>query len=138
MMEAQAIFYPVGILILWTLAILVVVGNRRMAAVSQGLMPASYYKLYRGAEEPPRLAALARHYQNLLELPPLFYVTTLVAFVAGAVDPLMVGLAWAFVGSRMVHSIVHVTVNKVPIRFLLFLSGVVILAAMLILILVRL
>lgn len=137
-MEAQAIFYPVAFLILWTLAVLVVVGFRRLSAIRAGQVSISYYKLYRGGEEPPHLAAFARHYQNLLELPPLFYITALVAYVVGAADPVMVGLAWAFVGSRIIHSVVHLTINRISTRFLLFLSGAAILAAMLILILMRL
>lgn len=137
-MEAQVIFYPVGALILWTLIILIAMGSRRMAAVREGRVAAGYYKLYRGAEEPPHLAALGRHFHNLLELPPLFYITVVIAYLTIAVDEIMLGLAWAFVASRFLHSLVHITSNKVPLRFLLFLIGVLILAAMVILILFRL
>ena len=37
---------------------------------------------------------------------------------AGAID---VTLAWVYVALRIVHSIWQATVNKVPVRFLLFL-----------------
>jgi hypothetical protein len=48
------------------------------------------------------------------------YVGCLLAYVATDVSPLMVVLAWAFVGLRVVHSAIHLTYNRVVHRALIF------------------
>jgi hypothetical protein len=64
----------------------------------------------------------AHNYAHLMEQPTVFYpvVVILAVMGAGAVD---VALAWAYVGLRIIHSIWQATVNKVPVRFLLFITS---------------
>lgn len=61
----------------------------------------------------------AHNYTHLLEQPVLFYaVSAIIAIMgAGAIDVL---LAWIYVALRIVHSIWQATVNRVPVRFALF------------------
>ena len=54
---------------------------------------------------------------NLFEVPVLFYVGAFAAILADAVTPLALGLAWAFVGLRAVHSLIQCTYNRVMHRF---------------------
>lgn len=63
----------------------------------------------------------ADNFRNLFELPVLFYAATLAALATGAVDAILVGLAWAFVGFRCLHSLVHCGYNRVMHRFLAYL-----------------
>jgi hypothetical protein len=65
----------------------------------------------------------ADNYRNLFELPVLFYLALLVAAQLGMATPLTVGLAWAFVALRVVHSAIHCTYNTVRHRFAAFLLG---------------
>lgn len=65
----------------------------------------------------------ADNFRNLFELPVLFYVGLVVAERIGMVDGLLLGLAWAFVGLRVVHSAIHVTYNKVMHRFIAYVAG---------------
>jgi hypothetical protein len=65
----------------------------------------------------------ADNFRNLFELPVLFYVALLVADRIGMVDGITLGLAWAFVGLRVVHSAIQVTYNKVMHRFAAYVSG---------------
>ena len=50
-----------------------------------------------------------RNYMSLLEGPLLFYVASLMYFVAGRVDQTVLALAWTYVGLRFVHSAIHMT-----------------------------
>jgi hypothetical protein len=50
----------------------------------------------------------------------VFYAVALALAVMGQGDGLNATLAWAYVGLRIVHSLVQVTVNKVMVRFLIF------------------
>ena len=65
----------------------------------------------------------ADNFRNLFELPVLFYLALVVGVQLGLASPLTVGLAWAFVALRVVHSAIHCTYNKVRHRFLAYLSG---------------
>ena len=71
-----------------------------------------------------------RNFMNLLELPVLFCVACLTAYVTAKVDAWTVGLAWGFVALRIVHSIVHLTHNRVMHRVRAYAAGVVVLAAL--------
>jgi len=67
------------------------------------------------------------NFRNLFELPVLFYLALFVAWATGQVTPVSLGLAWAFVGLRVVHSLVHCTYNTVMHRFALHATGAVVL-----------
>ena len=41
-------------------------------------------------------------------------------------------LAWAYVGIRILHSLLQATVNKIMVRFLLFAAGSLVLLALLV------
>lgn len=138
-MQATMIFLPAALLALWTLVILTALGLSRVQAVRAGKARPGFYKLYEGESgESDKLKALSRHFSNLLEVPILFYAAVIGAFALGYADPTMVLLAWTFFGLRIVHSAVHLTGNIVPVRFLVFLLGVLTLAGMWGLILTRL
>ena len=118
------LFYPVLTLVALTLGIGYWLGRQRWLAVARGDLSVEFYELNRGGEMPDYLRKVHRNYNNLLELPLLFYVGTGWAFAAQAVDPLMLGVAWAFVATRVVHSAIHITYNDVRHRSLAFLLGV--------------
>lgn len=65
----------------------------------------------------------ADNYRNLFEMPVLFYLALAVAAIAGLVTPLSLGLAWAYVALRVVHSAIHCGYNRVMHRFYAFLAS---------------
>ena len=63
------------------------------------------------------------NFKNLFEVPVLFYALGSVALATNHI-PLWLGYgAWAFVASRMVHTFIHCTYNKVVHRLAAFLCG---------------
>ena len=81
------------------------------------------------AQLPPQVRWKADNYNHLYEQPTLFYPIAIIAALAPGSGPTELGLAWAYVGSRVVHSVFQATVNKIEIRFVLFfLSSLVLLA----------
>ena len=62
----------------------------------------------------------ADNFNNLLEQPTQFYAIVLGLTFLDIKDNRTVGLAWAYVGLRVVHSIVHVSTNNVLVRFPVF------------------
>ncbi|HST94442.1 MAG TPA: MAPEG family protein, partial [Microvirga sp.] len=66
-----------------------------------------------------------------------FYALVALALITRKADMLFVVMSWMFVVSRLVHAAIHVTSNKLSLRFMAFLVGVLILAAMWIIFAVR-
>ena len=70
------------------------------------------------------VAVMAHNHNHLLEQPTLFYAIALVlALQGGGAFWLNVWLAWAYVGFRVIHSLIQSTVNVVRWRFLAHLAA---------------
>jgi len=69
---------------------------------------------------PARVRWKADNYNHLMEQPTQFYAVALALAVLGDASPWSVGLAWAYVFLRVVHSLWQVLVNKIQVRFALF------------------
>jgi len=79
---------------------------------------------------PEQNRKIANNYRNQFELPVLFYAVVILVIVTGTNGPILVALAWTFVGARIVHSLIHTGSNRVLHRFYAFISNVVIMEAM--------
>jgi hypothetical protein len=75
-------------------------------------------------------SAPADNFRNLFELPVLFYLALVVCAQTGFVNALTLGLAWAFVALRIVHSAIHCSYNRVIHRFYAYVGGYVVLVAL--------
>ena len=53
------------------------------------------------------------NFENLLEIPILFYLLIVLLIVTSKSDPLYVTGAWLFFGSRVIHSLIHCTINNI-------------------------
>ena len=56
-------------------------------------------------------------------MPVLFYALVPLLIVFGVRSDLQLGLLWAFVAFRYLHSAIHVSVNVVTWRFAAYLAG---------------
>ncbi len=124
------ILYPMFALMALTIFCMVRLGMLRWAAVNRGEVDPRFFSLFRGYEEPEKLAAYSRHISNLFETPVLFYVIILMAFLTGQTGDVLLGLSWAFVALRFIHSYVHLTSNVVLTRFRMFVLSMLVLSAL--------
>ena len=129
-MIQAAIFLPVFALAAWTFVILLLIPYKRIKAVARKQLVADDFKLGESKNVPPSVSLPNQNYTNLLELPVLFYVVCLVLYVTNSVDAVAIYLAWAYVGSRLVHSVVHLTSNNIFQRLIVFAIGFFVLVAM--------
>lgn len=108
-----AIFAPVAALVALTFLVLFVMGVIRTSGWTSGRLPTEYYRYFRPGEdpEPEYLRGFTRNFINLLEVPVLFYLGCVIAYVTHQVDVVLVRLAWVFVAGRVVHSAIHLTYN---------------------------
>ena len=119
-MRAEAIFGPVGVLALWTMAVLSLTAIRRVGAVRAGRVKRGDFRLGESADVPADVSIPNRNLINLLEVPVLFYVVCLCLYVTHQVHPGLLWLAWTYVALRVAHSLVHLTTNNVMHRLTLF------------------
>ncbi|MCR9278970.1 MAG: MAPEG family protein [Pseudomonadaceae bacterium] len=80
---------------------------------------------------PPQVSRVADNYNHLHEQPTAFYALVLCAAALGAIDDIQIGLAWAYVAVRVIHSLVQAIKNPITIRFGLFVIASAILLALL-------
>ena len=116
---------PMMILVFLTVLCLVVMVVSRIYAVRRGEVKAGYYKLYENKSDKPLpdyIVRIGRHYQNLMELPLVFYVLCLVAMQFGVSEHVEFW-AWFFVVTRVLHSVIHLLWNHVLYRMLSFALG---------------
>ena len=125
MMNQELIFQPFFVLMLLTIVIWFYMYAKRIpfieSLIKKGDMPPEQltpYELLKSS--PPDVANPSDNLKNLFELPVLFYALCIYLFVTNNVDQLALIAAWVFVGFRVVHSLVHCTVNIAMLRFVLY------------------
>lgn len=79
---------------------------------------------------PSRVRSVADNYNHLHEQPTIFYALMFFAALTGGGDGLAMTLGWAYVASRILHSLVQATINRVVVRFALFAAGSLVLVAL--------
>jgi hypothetical protein len=114
----------------WTFLVMLRNVQVRVAAILRGEVTNEYFELFSGGEPSELVVKTGNHLRNLFEFPLLFYVAALAALVTAESGSLFVLLAWTYVGLRMGHTLVHLTINKVPPRFLFYIASNVVLLLM--------
>lgn len=116
------IFLPMLVVVALTFVAFV-----RMAVARAGIiksMSPDYYRAHIGKGEPESARTAVRHYDNLFELPTLFYAACLTAYVVAVVGRWTLIFAWGYVAARLVQSLVHMTYNNPAHRGGAFVLGV--------------
>lgn len=120
-MDPAQIVSPVFALLLLTLIVWLYMYAKRIPFINSlnlepdQLTPAELVRL-----SPPAVSNPSDNLKNLFEVPVIFYVLAGYLFVTQQVDGLYLALSWIFVGFRVLHSLVHCTINKVMVRFVLY------------------
>jgi len=117
------LIYPALALILWAFIVLVIVFFRRRSAFSSRAVTLSDVAVSTERyPEPARLAAA--NFSNQFETPVLFYALVLIATHVNATGYVMAALAWIYVATRVVHTLIHVGPNNLTMRAGVFAIGV--------------
>lgn len=69
------------------------------------------------AQLPASINNSSNNLKNLFELPVVFYALCAFLLLSQKVDEVFLYSAWAYVGLRAAHSLIHCTVNIVNFRF---------------------
>ena len=123
-MDSRLIFWPVVAMVLLTFVVQVRMFLVRTAEIRRERIPlrelATSTQLYTRLKN----VQAADNFRNLFELPVLFYLGVVIAFLTAQVNVPILALAWIFVVSRIAHSYIHCTSNRVRHRFYAYAAGV--------------
>ena len=120
-----SILAPAAALVVWSIVMLIWMAGTRLPAMKKVGIDLGTAVGGRGVDidpnVPPSVAWKSHNYAHLMEQPTIFYATVMILAITGAVTPLLVSFAWGYTIIRIIHSLWQVTINKVNIRFVLFL-----------------
>lgn len=128
-MNNTVFFWPAFILVLLTISVMLRMLSTRVAQMkAHKIHPQS---ISTSIELHARISdsRASDNFRNLFETPILFYAALLFATTAQQSSGLLVGLAWLYVGLRIVHSMIQCSYNKVMHRFYVFLTSIAVLMA---------
>jgi hypothetical protein len=123
-MTHQDILHPVVALAAWTMIMWIWMYVTRIPAMSAAKVdPDSLVQ--QGAKTlgdllPAKVQWKADNYNHLHEAPTVFYAVAIVLAMLDQGNGMNAMIAWAYVFLRVIHSVFQATVNKVVIRFVLF------------------
>ena len=117
-----AILAPAALLAGWTMLVFLWLLSRRLPAFkSEGIaMPAGFRGADAEAQMPAKANWLSHNYTHLMEQPTVFYPVVIILALLGDASAVSLNLAWAYVVSRVLHSLWQGNVNTIPVRFALF------------------
>ena len=124
----QHLLLPAFVQFALTVYVLTRMGQGRVRAVRSGQV--KYSDVDSKSAYSESVQKFSNNYVSQFELPVLFYVVLAFALATELIDLKLIGLAWAFVGSRLVHSFVHTGANRIATRFKVFVVGLVFLVGM--------
>lgn len=120
-MDNPAIFAPFFAQMLLTLVVWVYMYARRIPfIVNSQLKPDQLTPVELARLSPPAVSNPSDNLKNLFEIPTLFYALALYLFVTQHVDGAYMAAAWVFVAFRVLHSLMHCTLNIIVVRFWLY------------------
>jgi hypothetical protein len=122
------ILKPVVVLAAWSLVMWLWMYATRLPAMSRAKIDGTKMVGSTGRSLRDDMIAAGEHkaswvadnYNHLHEQPTVFYAVALTLAIVGAGDGLNATIAWGYVALRIIHSLVQVLVNRVFVRFGVF------------------
>lgn len=121
--------YPALAMILWIFVVGLILAMRRKDAFTSGAVrPGDVDVSTERYPVPARLASA--NFSNQFETPVVFFALIMLAMEVNATSYVMAALAWLFVATRVVHTLIHIGPNKLPLRGAIYGVGVIALFGM--------
>lgn len=112
--------YPMFIMVLLTAVVGLIAVTCRIRSVTSGEVKIKYYRLMQGQDVSDRITATTRCFNNMFEVPVMFYVVCTLYISLQATSIFALVLAWLFVVFRFALALIHLTHNNVLHRMVTF------------------
>lgn len=129
-MNQAAIFYPIAAMVLLIAIVTALMLKERIAEMKAKRI---HPKTVASSSQMSQVLVNTKgadNYKNLAELPILFYVLCVALFATQMVSTAWLYAAWGYVALRYVHSVIHISYNKVLHRFYVFAASLTLLLGM--------
>jgi len=130
-MQDSLILWSILLHVVWVAALYIVLALRKAAAVKAGGVDLRKTAIDNKAW-PESVVRVSNNIDNNFESPILFYGVTIVSFLMGVTNTVAYICAFAYVLLRMVHSLVHIRSNYVPLRMRIFIVTLLLILAMIV------
>ncbi len=122
----QAFLLPVLVLICWTLFMMLWMFAVRLPAMQKAQIDPNDAR--HTSDEamkalPSNVRAVSDNFNHLHEQPTIFYALMIYVALTGGMSQTALYAAWAYVGLRILHSLVQVLSSNVSLRFFVFLAS---------------
>lgn len=107
-------------MVMLTLIVAVIALTGRVQSVKSGAVKIAYYRTMQGDEVPESVTKATRCFNNLFEVPILFYVVCTLYISLQIQSSVALNLAWLFVLFRYAQAFIHLTGNNVIHRMIAF------------------
>ena len=114
MATSTAILWPVFVQVFATIGLYIAMSNIRVGAVKAGKVDAKAFKYM--DNEPEELRNYTRALANQFESPVLFYAACIIAYVTATASLPVLVLAWGYAITKLAHTYVHATANRLKHR----------------------
>ncbi len=121
-MSSSYIFLPVLANILLTVFLYIRLAKAKKQALANEEVDLERRALHVDAW-PDDVVKINNNIKNQFEVPVLFYVVSFILWATESVSTAVLVLSWTFVGSRIIHTTIHIGTNFVPTRRKIFLFG---------------
>ncbi len=112
--------YTLFIMVLLTFGIGCIALKHRLASVKDQSLSIKYFQAMQGSDVPLSVAKSSRCFNNMFEIPVLFYVVGSLYISLNIESSFAIAGAWIFVIARVIQATVHLTYNNVIHRMLAF------------------
>ena len=116
-MGVAAIVWPLVAQVALTALVWVALYVQRLGEIGRRRLDPQSLRTSRHALGVLEDVAAADNFRNLFEVPVLFFAAGGVLAALGGASALEVALAWSYVALRALHSLIHLTYNRVVHRF---------------------
>ena len=119
-MMPDPIWFPAAALVGVTALVWIKLYADRLGEMRQKRIAPQALASARSAAATLERTAASDNFRNLFEMPVLFYLLCIAIATTGGSTPGLVAGAWGYVALRALHSLIHVTTNRVVHRFLVY------------------
>lgn len=129
--DPQALITPMLALLVLTSVVWLLMGLFRNMAVLRNLVSPREYVAYPATSAAPEwIERPARTFNNLMQVPNLFYLLCVLMMVTHRADRAQLLLCWTYVAFRAAHALVYVGWNILHYRFGLWVASCIVLVTM--------
>lgn len=103
-----------------TIVVGLIAVRARFISIKSGQMSIEYLKLMQGQDVPEMVTRTTRRFNNLFEVPVLFYVVCTLYIALGIESFVATVIAWLFAVFRLSQAFIHINCNSVRHRMVVF------------------